>query len=68
LYTLFFERAHATQLAIPCFPNWPMFYARMRMWGKLIPKRVQSEYLITSVGRVVIDLLYRNDAGASSSV
>jgi hypothetical protein len=40
LYTLFFERVHATRLAVPHFPSGPMFDACMHMWGKLIPKRV----------------------------
>jgi hypothetical protein len=33
LYTLFFERVHATQLVVPRFLARPMFDACMHMWG-----------------------------------
>jgi hypothetical protein len=61
LYTLFFERVHATQPVVPHFPARPMFDVCMHMWGKLIPKRGQSEFLITLVGREVFDLLSSED-------
>jgi hypothetical protein len=54
LYTLFFERVHATQPMVPHFPARPMFDVCMCMWGKLMPKRGQSEFLITLVGREVL--------------
>jgi hypothetical protein len=41
LYTLFFERVHATRPVVPRFPSRPMFDACMCMWGQLIPKRGQ---------------------------
>jgi hypothetical protein len=39
LFTLFFERVHATRPVVPCFPVRPMLDARMHMWGYLMPKK-----------------------------
>jgi hypothetical protein len=61
LYTLFFERVHATQPVVPHFPTRPMFDVCMHMWGKLMPKRGQYEFPISLVGREVCDLLASED-------
>jgi hypothetical protein len=61
LFTLFFERVHATRPVVPHFPARPMLDVCMCMWGKLIPKKGQLEFPISLVGRDVCDLLASED-------
>jgi hypothetical protein len=61
LYTLFFERAHATQPGVPLFLARPMFDVCMCMWGKLLPKKGSLEFLYAPVGGHVCDVLAREE-------
>jgi hypothetical protein len=61
LFTLFFERVHATQPIVPCFSSRPMIDAHMHMWGKLFPRKGQLEFPITSVNRDACYLLASED-------
>jgi hypothetical protein len=61
LFTLCFDRVHATRLVVLYFPSRPMLDACMRMWGQLFPKKGQLKFPITLVGRDVFDLLASKD-------
>jgi hypothetical protein len=61
LFTLFFKRFHSTQLILPRFPPRRMIDAQMHMWGKLLPKRGQSECTCTTIGREIYDFLAGED-------
>jgi hypothetical protein len=62
LFTLLFERVHASRPIVPHFPAKPIIDARMCIWGKLFPKKGQLEFPIIPVGRDVCDLLASKDS------
>ena len=62
LYTLFFKRFESTRLAL--ILNLPLRNrtdAFMHMWGKLFPKRGQSEWLCSAFDKDVCELLTLED-------
>ena len=62
LYTFICERFHFTRPTLIC-DLLPMLrtIARMHMWVKLFPKRVQSEWPCSAVGKDVCDMLSSED-------
>jgi hypothetical protein len=61
LFTLFFERVHATRPVVPFFPARSMLDVCMCMWGNLMPNKGQFKFPIFAVGKDVCDLLASED-------
>jgi hypothetical protein len=61
LFTLFFERVHATRPLVHQFPARSFFDACMHMWRQLLHKKGQIEFPCTPVSRDVCDFLARED-------
>jgi hypothetical protein len=61
LFTLFFERIHASQPVVPHFHARPILDVHMHKWGQLIPKKGQLKFPISSVSKDVCDLLASED-------